>query len=66
MFNQWLISCRSRFPAWLMAALLALVTAVLYWSAMRCDFVNYDDSDFVTANLHIQGGLSWEGGKMGV
>ena len=46
-----------------MAALLALVTAVLYWPAMRCDFVNYDDSDFVTANLHIQGGLSWEGVK---
>jgi tetratricopeptide (TPR) repeat protein len=26
----------------------------------RNDFVNYDDSDYVTANRHVQGGFTWE------
>ena len=30
---------------------------------MRCDFVNYDDQEYVTANLHVQGGLNWAGVK---
>ena len=59
--NQWLISCRSRFPVW--PVLLVLVTVGLYWPAMRCDFVNYDDQEYVTANLHVQGGLNWAGVK---
>ncbi len=54
---------RSRFPVWSMAALLALVTMALYWPAMRCDFVNLDDSDYVTVNPHVQAGLNWAGVK---
>jgi protein O-mannosyl-transferase len=54
---------RSRFPVWLMAALLALVTMALYWPAMRCDFINYDDNLYVTENVHVQNGLTWEGVK---
>jgi tetratricopeptide (TPR) repeat protein len=46
-----------------MAVLLALVTVGLYWPAMRCDFVDYDDSAYVTENLHVQGGLTWAGIK---
>ena len=57
------VMARSRFPVWLMAALLALVTMALYWPAMRCDFVNLDDSDYVTVNPHVQGGLNWAGVK---
>ena len=53
----------STLPTWLLALLLALVTVALYWPAMRCDFITLDDPDFVTANLHVQGGLSWEGVK---
>ncbi|HVM47775.1 MAG TPA: tetratricopeptide repeat protein [Candidatus Acidoferrum sp.] len=44
-----------------MAALLAVVTLALYWRATRCDFVNYDDPLYVTANSHVQAGLSWQG-----
>src|ERR1017187_4559176 len=54
---------RSRFPAWLMAVMLMLVTIALYCPATGHDFVNYDDPDFVTANPHVQGGLNWEGVK---
>jgi protein O-mannosyl-transferase len=57
------VMARSRFPVWLMAALLALVTITLYWPAMRHDFVNFDDPDYVTANSHVQGGLNWAGIK---
>ena len=53
----------SRFPVWLIAALLALVTIALYWPATRCDFINLDDPDYVTGNPHVQGGLNWEGVK---
>jgi tetratricopeptide (TPR) repeat protein len=58
-----LVMARSRFPVWLIAALLALVTITLYWPAMRHDFVNFDDPDYVTANPHVQGGLTWSGLK---
>src|SRR5208282_972454 len=57
------IAARPHFPAWLMVALLVVVTIALYWPAMRCDFINYDDPDYVTANSHIRGGLNWEGVK---
>ena len=41
--------------------MLVLVTIALYWPAMRCDFVNYDDQVYVTANVHVQNGLTLEG-----
>ena len=50
----------SRIP-WLLALMLVLVTIALYWPATQGNFVNYDDPDFyVTANPHVQNGLSWE------
>ena len=57
------VKVRPRFPVWLMAVLLVLVTIALYWPATRSDFVNYDDPVYVTANPHVQGGLTWEGVK---
>jgi Flp pilus assembly protein TadD len=57
------VPVQPRFPAWLLAALLALVTIALYWPAMRCGFITLDDPEYVTENLHVQGGLSWEGVK---
>ena len=50
----------SRFPVWLAAALLLLVTIALYWPATRCDFANYDDDLYVTSNVHVQNGLTLE------
>ncbi len=51
---------RRRLPAWLPALLLALATIILYWPATHHDFVNYDDNDYVTKNLHVQAGLTLE------
>src|SRR5262249_30108806 len=44
----------------LLCLLLAVVTFAVYLPALRNDFVNYDDSDYVTANAHVQSGLKWE------
>src|ERR1035441_8737985 len=54
---------KPRFRVWLIAGLLALVTMALYWPVTGYDFVNYDDRDFVTSNVHLQGGLNWEAVK---
>jgi tetratricopeptide (TPR) repeat protein len=57
------VAARPVFPAWLMAALLALVTVVLYWPATHFDFINYDDPEYVSENPHVQSGLNWTGVK---
>jgi tetratricopeptide (TPR) repeat protein len=43
----------------IVAFLLVLVTAVIYSSVLRNDFAYYDDESYITANIHIQKGLSW-------
>lgn len=42
------------------AAGLFLVTVFVFWPATRCDFVHYDDPDYVSANRHVQQGLTRE------
>ena len=42
-----------------LAIVLAIATFVLYWPALGNGFVAYDDNDYVTANRHVQAGLSW-------
>ena len=44
----------------LLCLLLAFLTFAIYVPALRNDFVNYDDSDYVTSNPHVQSGLKWE------
>jgi hypothetical protein len=51
------------FPAWVPSVLLALMTIALYCPALRDDFVNYDDYDYVTSNVQVQNGLTLEGIK---
>ena len=50
---------RMRNPAWI-CLFLTLGTLAAYLPVSRNGFVNYDDSDYVTANLHVQSGLKWE------
>ena len=38
---------------------LALATLVVFLPVARQGFVNYDDSDYVTENAHVQSGLTW-------
>jgi hypothetical protein len=57
------VTARARFPAWLPAALLALVTLALYWPATGHAFVNLDDDVYVLDNPHVTAGLTSEGLK---
>jgi protein O-mannosyl-transferase len=51
---------RSRLLVWLFGMLLVLLTMALYWPATRCAFVNFDDNLYVTSNVHVQSGLTWQ------
>ena len=41
--------------------LLAAAVLVVYGQTLHFDFVTYDDPDYVTANPHVQAGLTWAG-----
>jgi tetratricopeptide (TPR) repeat protein len=49
--------------ALLVAVLLSIITMFVYRGVLRNEFVNYDDNDYVTSNIHVQKGLSWNGVK---
>jgi tetratricopeptide (TPR) repeat protein len=51
---------RTRFPVWMLAAVLGLLTFALYTPVLRHGFVAYDDDQYVTANLEVQHGLTPE------
>ena len=40
--------------------LLIILTIALYYPVKSHPFVNYDDNVYVTENLHVQSGLTWE------
>ncbi len=49
-----------RFPAWLAALALALITLAVYAPAFHADFVEYDDPLYVTENDWVKQGLTAE------
>ena len=38
---------------------LFILTALVYYPALSCDFVNSDDPLYVTYNFHVNGGWKW-------
>lgn len=50
----------SSLRAWLVAALLVAGTFALFSRAVPYGFLNYDDPSYVTNNLHVRAGLTWE------
>jgi tetratricopeptide (TPR) repeat protein len=41
--------------------LLAAITALMFWRVAQHQFINYDDTCYVTDNSHVQAGVTWEG-----
>jgi tetratricopeptide (TPR) repeat protein len=37
---------------------LVAVTLVVYWPVVHCDFLEFDDIDYFTGNMHVQTGLN--------
>jgi tetratricopeptide (TPR) repeat protein len=50
-----------RRQTWLVCLGLALAVLAAYAPVWRAGFITYDDPAYVTANPHVQGGLSWAG-----
>jgi len=46
--------------AYLFALLLIVLTIALYYPVRTHPFVNYDDNVYVSDNVHVQNGLTWE------
>ena len=44
----------------LLSLSLFLLVVGTFLPAVHNDFVGFDDPDYVTANLHVQRGLTWE------
>lgn len=47
-------------PPWITGLLLAATTILVYLPVASHDFVTLDDPNFVTANAHVQQGLTWK------
>ncbi|HEY3760506.1 MAG TPA: tetratricopeptide repeat protein [Verrucomicrobiae bacterium] len=58
-----IISDKSHCPVWLPATILALTIFFVYWPATTHDFISLDDPEYVTANSHVQSGLTVENVK---
>src|SRR4051812_37530695 len=46
---------------WFASLILFVVTVTVFWPVTRHEFINYDDPDYVTANPHVQQGLTPDG-----
>jgi tetratricopeptide (TPR) repeat protein len=40
--------------------LLAVAVLAVFWPALHCDFISYDDPDYVSSNPDVQHGLNWQ------
>lgn len=52
---------RSRSGPLLLGLGLVLLTFIVYQPVLTAGFINFDDGLYVTANRHVQGGLTWKG-----
>jgi protein O-mannosyl-transferase len=50
-----------RKPLYLPAFLVGFITVAVFGRVVTCDFINFDDPDYVTGNAIVQRGISWEG-----
>ena len=54
--RSWIFSSRT-WP-WLGSLLVLVLVTWAYWPALRSEFTNYDDPDYVTSNIHVRQGLT--------
>jgi tetratricopeptide (TPR) repeat protein len=40
---------------------LTIATLLVFWQVNNCDFINYDDTIYITKNNHVQNGITIEG-----
>jgi hypothetical protein len=42
----------------IMCVFLTAATFIAFWRVTHCEFMNYDDPDYITENSHIQNGMA--------
>ncbi|MGA2748226.1 MAG: tetratricopeptide repeat protein [Verrucomicrobiota bacterium] len=52
-----------RWGSWVVPLALAAAVLAVYWPALHCGFLYYDDTDYVTRNAHVQQGLNLQSVK---
>jgi protein O-mannosyl-transferase len=45
---------------WVVCLLLGAAVLFAFWPALRCNFVYFDDQDYVVFNKNVQHGLNWQ------
>jgi protein O-mannosyl-transferase len=45
---------------WVLSLVLVIATLALYYPVNNHPFVNYDDTLYVTDNMHVQAGMEWD------
>ncbi len=45
---------------YIICLLLVVATLAVYWQVLDNDFVNYDDNEYVTENIHVQKGVTFD------
>ncbi|MBN1757109.1 MAG: hypothetical protein JW863_02260 [Chitinispirillaceae bacterium] len=48
-------------PAYLVATALFILVVILYLPALKFDFINFDDTTYITENPHVRSGISISG-----
>ena len=46
--------------SFLICLFLVLIVLVVFWQGVKNDFINFDDTQYVTENQHVQAGLTWK------
>src|SRR5665213_1053105 len=49
---------REKLQTWGVCAALAVFVMALFWGALDCEFVNYDDPAYITSNQEVQRGIN--------
>ena len=49
------------YPVTLLSLFIIIMTLATFYPIKNHEFIDYDDDNYVTANPHVQGGLSWKG-----
>ena len=47
----------------LIAVVLIIAVVAIFWQVVEFDFIRFDEEQYVTKNLQVQAGITWDGIK---
>ncbi|MDB6026720.1 MAG: hypothetical protein JWM68_2943 [Verrucomicrobiales bacterium] len=58
--SQWFLKQPEHIRSGLVLILLTGLILAGFWEVTHCDFVNFDDTEYLTENFHVQQGVTWK------